>query len=86
MTILGWLLMGAAAGIAAKLVLPGQDPNHVFVTPIVGVMGAVIGGVAGRGAGGAALGAAALVVVYAVTTGRPVAEPHHRRRLADPRG
>ena len=78
MTILGWLLMGAAVGIGAKLVLPGQDPNHIFVTPIVGVMGAVVGGVAGHSAGGAALGAAVLVIVYAVTTGRAVAAPHHR--------
>lgn len=78
MMIFGWLLMGTAVGVAAKLVLPGQDPNSRLVAPLVGLMGAVIGGVAGRGAGSALLGAVALVLVYGLTTGRAVPAAHQR--------
>ncbi|HKB70645.1 MAG TPA: GlsB/YeaQ/YmgE family stress response membrane protein [Thermoanaerobaculia bacterium] len=76
MLVVGWILMGAGVGIVAKVVLPGRDPNSALVPPILGVMGAVIGGVAGGGrAGIAILGAFVLVAVYAVSTGRAIALP-----------
>ena len=78
MAILGWMLLGAAFGIVGKLLLRGDDPNSAFVPPILGVIGGVIGGVAGEGAGAALAGAVTLVVLYAITTGRPPAVPHRR--------
>jgi uncharacterized membrane protein YeaQ/YmgE (transglycosylase-associated protein family) len=78
MTILGWMLLGASFGIAGKLLLSGSDPNSALVPPVLGIMGAVIGGVAGEGAVGALLGAIGLVVLYAVTTGGVPAISHRR--------
>jgi len=78
MTIMGWILLGAAFGIAGKLLLTGSDPNSAVVPPVLGIMGAVIGGVAGGGVFGALAGAAALVTLYALTTGRVSAVAHRR--------
>jgi uncharacterized membrane protein YeaQ/YmgE (transglycosylase-associated protein family) len=78
MTILGWILLGAAFGIVGKLLLTGSDPNSAIVPPILGIMGAVIGGVAGESAVGALLGAITLVGLYGVTTGRVSAVPDRR--------
>jgi uncharacterized membrane protein YeaQ/YmgE (transglycosylase-associated protein family) len=76
MLILGWVFIGGGVGIVAKLLLPGRDPNSALVPPVLGVMGAVIGGVAGDGREAFALaGAALLVAVYALSTGRAAAIP-----------
>jgi uncharacterized membrane protein YeaQ/YmgE (transglycosylase-associated protein family) len=77
MTILGWILLGAAFGIAGKLLLTGSDPNSAVVPPVLGIMGAVIGGVAGGGVG-ALVGAIVLVALYGLTTGRVAAVAHRR--------
>ena len=44
---MGWiafLLLGLLAGAIAKALLPGDDPGGVIVTMIVGVAGALLGG------------------------------------------
>ncbi len=77
MGILAWIIMGALAGIVAKLIMPGKDPGGFIVTILIGIVGAVVGGfLAGLlGFGGAAafdfrtfviatIGAILLLVVY----------------------
>jgi uncharacterized membrane protein YeaQ/YmgE (transglycosylase-associated protein family) len=44
MGILSWILLGLVAGAIAKAIRPGRDPQGCFVTIIIGVVGAVIGG------------------------------------------
>jgi len=44
MGILSWIVFGLIAGILAKFVLPGNDPGGLIITIILGVVGAVIGG------------------------------------------
>ena len=44
MGIIGWIVLGAFAGMIAKAVLPGDDPGGVVVTTIIGIVGAVLGG------------------------------------------
>lgn len=44
MGIIGWIVLGALAGMIAKAVLPGDDPGGVVVTTIIGIVGAVLGG------------------------------------------
>lgn len=39
-----WVIMGLVAGSIAKFLVPGKDPGGCIVTPIIGVLGAVIGG------------------------------------------
>ncbi len=47
MGILSWIVFGILAGALAKLILPGKDPGGLFVTMLIGIAGAVIGGLIG---------------------------------------
>jgi uncharacterized membrane protein YeaQ/YmgE (transglycosylase-associated protein family) len=49
--VLGWMLFGLVVGIIAKLVMPGRDPGGIFVTMLIGIVGAVLGGFIGRAFG-----------------------------------
>ena len=51
MGILGWILFGLIVGALAKLVMPGRDPGGIIVTMLLGIAGAVIGGLIGRAMG-----------------------------------
>jgi len=42
--ILGWILLGLLAGAIAKLILPGDDPGGIIVTTLIGIAGAIVGG------------------------------------------
>jgi uncharacterized membrane protein YeaQ/YmgE (transglycosylase-associated protein family) len=44
MGIVGWILLGLIAGAIAKLVLPGDDPGGIIVTMLIGIAGALVGG------------------------------------------
>ena len=44
MSILAWIVLGLIAGALAKFLMPGRDPGGIFVTIIIGIVGAVIGG------------------------------------------
>ena len=44
MSFLGFLLLGLIAGALAKLILPGKQGGGWFVTLLLGVVGALLGG------------------------------------------
>jgi uncharacterized membrane protein YeaQ/YmgE (transglycosylase-associated protein family) len=44
MSILVWIVLGLIAGALAKLIMPGKDPGGIFVTILIGVVGALLGG------------------------------------------
>ena len=44
MGIIGWILLGLIAGAIAKLILPGDDPGGFIITTLIGIAGAIIGG------------------------------------------
>ena len=44
MGIIGWIILGLLAGAIAKAILPGDDPGGVIVTTIIGIVGAIVGG------------------------------------------
>jgi uncharacterized membrane protein YeaQ/YmgE (transglycosylase-associated protein family) len=44
MGIIGWILLGLIAGAIAKAILPGDDPGGIFVTMLIGIAGAIVGG------------------------------------------
>jgi uncharacterized membrane protein YeaQ/YmgE (transglycosylase-associated protein family) len=44
MGIIGWIVLGLLAGAIAKLILPGDDPGGIIVTTLIGIAGALIGG------------------------------------------
>lgn len=73
MEILWFVLIGLAAGAVARLILPGRDPIGIIGTALLGIAGAVVGGLVVRavtdgneGVGflGAVLTAAALLFLY----------------------
>lgn len=44
MGIIGWIVLGLVAGAIAKAIMPGDDPGGIFVTMIIGILGAIVGG------------------------------------------
>lgn len=51
MGIIGWIVLGLAAGLIAKALLPGEQPGGVIVTAVVGVVGALAAGFVAQAAG-----------------------------------
>lgn len=47
MGILSWIVLGLIAGVLAKLIMPGKDPGGLFVTILIGIAGALVGGFIG---------------------------------------
>jgi len=45
------LLIGLIVGALAKLIMPGRDPGGIIVTMLLGVAGALVGGLIGRAVG-----------------------------------
>ena len=81
--VLGWMLFGLVVGIIAKLLMPGRDPGGIFVTMLIGIVGALLGGFVGRAIGWyepgepagfvmATIGAILLLFIYRRAFVRPV--------------
>ena len=49
--ILSWIVFGLIVGALAKLVMPGNDPGGFIVTILLGIAGAIVGGMIGRAMG-----------------------------------
>ena len=72
---LGWIVLGAVAGLLGKLIMPGKDPGGFVVTILLGIAGALLAGFIGKllgfyqegqGAGfiAATIGAVILLFIY----------------------
>ncbi len=44
MAFLTWVVLGLIVGILAKWIMPGKDGGGFFMTVILGVVGAMVGG------------------------------------------
>jgi uncharacterized membrane protein YeaQ/YmgE (transglycosylase-associated protein family) len=78
---LGWIVIGALAGIIAKAIMPGKDPGGCIVTILLGIAGAMLAGFLGNalgwykqgeGAGfiAAIIGAILILFIYRLIAGR----------------
>jgi uncharacterized membrane protein YeaQ/YmgE (transglycosylase-associated protein family) len=47
MGIIAWIIFGLIAGAIARFIMPGKQPVGLFATILVGVGGAVVGGLIG---------------------------------------
>ena len=47
MGILAWVLLGLVAGALAKLIMPGKQGGGIILTIVLGVAGALVGGLLG---------------------------------------
>jgi uncharacterized membrane protein YeaQ/YmgE (transglycosylase-associated protein family) len=83
MGILTWIILGAVAGVVAKLIMPGDDPGGFIITILLGIAGAVVGGFIASALGFgtvsgfnlasvviAILGAILLLLIYRLVVGR----------------
>ncbi len=43
--ILSWVVLGLIAGALGKLFMPGKDPGGILITILIGIAGALVGGV-----------------------------------------
>ena len=43
-----WALLGLAAGVIAKIILPGKDKGGLLTTTLVGIAGSLLGGFLGH--------------------------------------
>lgn len=44
MGIISWIVFGLIAGLIAKFLMPGDDPGGFFITILLGIAGAIVGG------------------------------------------
>lgn len=44
MGILTWIILGLVVGALAKWIMPGDDPGGIFITILIGIAGALLGG------------------------------------------
>jgi uncharacterized membrane protein YeaQ/YmgE (transglycosylase-associated protein family) len=83
MYIIGWIFFGLVVGIVAKFLMPGRDPGGFFITALLGIVGALVGGFLGRLIGWygdgdpvgfvmAVVGSIILLAAYRLTMGRSV--------------
>jgi uncharacterized membrane protein YeaQ/YmgE (transglycosylase-associated protein family) len=56
MGIIAWIVLGLLAGLLARAILPGDDSHGLIVTLIIGVVGAIIGGLIAEALGFGGLG------------------------------
>jgi uncharacterized membrane protein YeaQ/YmgE (transglycosylase-associated protein family) len=47
MGIITWIVMGLIVGLLAKAIMPGKDPGGFFITILLGIGGAMLGGYLG---------------------------------------
>jgi uncharacterized membrane protein YeaQ/YmgE (transglycosylase-associated protein family) len=90
--IIGWVLLGLLAGAIAKAILPGDDPGGIIVTILIGIAGALVGGLIASALDIGELddffdlgtwliaiaGSLLLLLIYRAITGRRTATPPRR--------
>lgn len=64
-TILWFIVVGAVVGALARLLVPGRNPIGVLLTILVGIAGAVVGGVIADALGAGTLVAAVFALLIA---------------------
>jgi uncharacterized membrane protein YeaQ/YmgE (transglycosylase-associated protein family) len=44
MGVIAWIILGLVAGMVAKMLVPGRDPQGLVITTLIGIAGALLGG------------------------------------------
>jgi uncharacterized membrane protein YeaQ/YmgE (transglycosylase-associated protein family) len=69
MGLLTWIVLGLVVGVLAKWIMPGEDPGGLFVTILIGVAGAFVGGFVGSLIGFGGVTGLNLTSIALATTG-----------------
>lgn len=48
MGFLGWIVLGLIVGALAKMLMPGRDGGGIILTMLLGIVGAIVGGIIGK--------------------------------------
>lgn len=75
--LFGWIAAGLVVGLIGKFLMPGRDPGGLVVTALLGIAGAILGGLGAQAAGlhhhgevvtfaAAVVSAVALLAIYRV--------------------
>ena len=72
MNIIFWILLGLIAGALAKFIMPGKDPGGFFVTILIGIAGAFVGGFLGQFIGLGSVQSFDLGAIFIATAGAVV--------------
>lgn len=56
MGIIAWIILGFVAALIARALLPGRDSEGLFATTLIGMAGAVVGGLIAQWLGFEGLG------------------------------
>jgi uncharacterized membrane protein YeaQ/YmgE (transglycosylase-associated protein family) len=84
MGIIGWIVLGLVAGAIAKALHKGNEPGGILATMVVGILGAIVGGMIASALGVGSIssffslgtwliaigGAFLLLVIYSAVTSR----------------
>ena len=69
MSYISWIILGLIAGALAKWLMPGKDGGGWFMTMVLGIAGAFVGGWLGAFFGVGAVGGLNLVSIATATAG-----------------
>ncbi len=69
MEIISWVVVGLIAGLLARWIMPGSGPAGFFITALIGMAGASIGGFIVRLLGGAGATGLNVLTILVATLG-----------------
>ncbi|MBW9258585.1 MAG: GlsB/YeaQ/YmgE family stress response membrane protein [Candidatus Thiodiazotropha sp. (ex. Lucinisca nassula)] len=69
MGIISWVILGLIAGALAKWLMPGKDGGGIFITMLLGIAGALVGGYIGEFLGIGNSGGLSLSNILTATAG-----------------
>ncbi|MDA7502162.1 GlsB/YeaQ/YmgE family stress response membrane protein [Chitinophagales bacterium] len=79
LNIISWLLLGLISGAVAKWIMPGPDPGGAIVTILLGIAGAMLGGVLGNLVGLGSIGGLSISSVVTAVAGALILLYGYRR-------
>ena len=84
--IISWIVVGLIAGILGKLIMPGRDPGGFLLTVVVGMVGAIVGGLLVNLLGGVGVTGFNIWSILVATLGSVVLLALYRLFAGDRRG
>src|SRR4051794_38709991 len=82
LTVIWFILIGAVVGLLARLVVPGRNSIGTLMTILVGIVGAILGGVVAHAVGAGTLIAFIFAVVIAAILAAMIGGGARRRHGA----
>jgi uncharacterized membrane protein YeaQ/YmgE (transglycosylase-associated protein family) len=84
--IISWIVVGLIAGILGKLIMPGRDPGGFLLTIVIGMVGAIVGGLLVNLLGGVGVTGFNIWSILVATLGSVVLLALYRLFAGDRRG